>query len=280
MQRPSPLSGLPTELQVVEQADALVAEWSLTPPIRLEVVAGICGVARVERVPLPHAACLVPTRNGSVIKLRNSDSVERQNFSGFHEVGHTFMPGYQLSIQLRCDPGRNSGFKKLEHLCDIAASELLLPRRLFTTDLRDAALDFRTVDELGARYQASVEATARRIVALWPRPAFLVSLEVCNKPRDTPGAEPRLRAKSYVPAGTAWPAISPFKSLDADDPVQQVLLDGHFEGRSPLAGLTDGRRPYRVHARYSPWLDKRTGELRRRVMCLVTPMLFSRLQHA
>jgi IrrE N-terminal-like domain len=266
---PSQLA-LPTEQQVIARADALIAEWALEPPISLDIVAGLQGVARVERVPLPHAACLVPTEEGAVIKLRRSDSRERQNFSGFHEIGHTFMPGYQLSIQLRCDPGQDNSRDRLEALCDLAASELLLPRHHFTADLHQAAMDFDTVDELSARYQASMEATARRLTALWHGPALLLRLEVCNKPRDLPDAEPCLRASSYTPAGPAWPAIPRFKSLALADPLQAVLADGEFGGSTRLHGLTDGSRNYQVRARYSPWADPRTGRLCRRVLVMVT----------
>ena len=254
---------------VIEIADRIVSDFALSPPISLEVVAGIQGIRRVERVALPHAACLVPGPDGAVIKLRASDSVARQNFSGFHEIGHTFMPGYELAVQLRCDPGQGHGRDPIEELCDLAASELLLPRRHFLSDIAEADLDFHAVDALADRYGASMEATARRLTSLWRVPALLLRLEVCNKPRDAPGAEPCLRAATYVPAGPICHSVSRYKSLASTDPLQAVLHDGAFSGLTRLHGLTDGSRRYWAEARFSPWTDPTTGKRRQRVLAML-----------
>lgn len=92
-----------------------------------------------------------------------------------------------------------------------------------------------------------------------------------NKPRDAPGAPPCLRSSTFVPGSPAWPSIPQYKSLAAEDPLQAVAIDGTFEGLTTLRGLTDGSRVYRVEAVNSPWLDAQTGELRERVLALVTP---------
>lgn len=168
---------VPDEHHVIRIAADLIEEWQLEPPVSLDVVAQIQGIVRIDRVPLDVAACLVPGPDGAVIKLRQSDSVERQNFSGFHEVGHTFLPGYQLQIQFRCAPSVAVARDPVEALCDLAASELLLPRRHVVVDLLDADLTFEVVQELGVRYGASFEATARRVAALWREPAFVLRLE-------------------------------------------------------------------------------------------------------
>ncbi len=260
--------------RVVRIADELICEWDLRPPIPLAVVAGVQGIAQVRRVPLDVAACLVPGPGPPEIKLRATDSPGRQNFSGFHEVGHTFMPGYQLQIQFRCDPGHSVHNDRsvggIEGLCDLAAAELLLPTRFFVADVAAASLDFAAVGDLADAYAASLEATARRLASFAPEPAVLLRLELCNKLREEPGAPPRLRASSFHPATPITPAIPRLKSLDLDDPLQAVLQEGAYSGPSMLAGLTRSSTPFHVEAIDCPWTDGRTGRLRSRVLVLVS----------
>jgi hypothetical protein len=263
---------LTDQQHVVALVDGLIAMWDLQPPTSLDVVAGLQGITRIDRAPLPFAACLVPEASGVVIKLRNTDSRARQNFSGFHEVGHTFMPGFELRVQTRCDPGNTQIRDDVEVLCDIAASEFLLPRRHLVPDLRDAELTFAAIQEIAARYDASLEATSLRATALWPTPAMFLNLEVRTKPRDKPGARPCLRVNAFVPRTAAWPAIPRHKSLSPNDALQEVLSNDSFSGRSCLEGLTSGDRQYWVEAAYFPWVDPVGGRLRQRVLAMVTPV--------
>lgn len=250
-------------------ADDLIAEWLLEPPVSLDVLAAVQGIDRIERVPLEQAACLVPTPGSAVIKLRETDAPTRQNFSGFHEIGHTFMPGYQLQMQFRCDPRPGLTQADVEGLCDLAAAEMLLPRRHFVRDMEVADWSFGAVDDLAARYAASREATGRRMATLSGPEAFFLKLELRNKIHEPAGSPPRLRATSATPTGTRRPIIPRLKSLNDDDPLQAVLQDGAFDGVTSLSGLSSDGRRFHVSAVYSPWTDLASGVTCHRVLALV-----------
>ena len=100
-------------------------------------------------------------RDGSwVASISAADPVERQRFTILHEGGHTLQPGFLRGGTFYRCPGRRN---REEQLCDLAAAEMLLPRRFFVADLaRIGGLD--DVQELAAGYAASMEATVRRVV--------------------------------------------------------------------------------------------------------------------
>lgn len=264
----------PDEELVIELAASIIDEVDLEPPIPLEVIAALRGVDRVEHAEMDVAACLITHNSSSVIKLRSSDSRSRQMFSGFHEIGHTFFEGYQLRIQFRCNPLLDRD--PVEVLCDQAASELIMPRKFFVPDVEASSFTIASARDLKDRYNSSLEATAIQMSKIASGESFLLRMEVRNKPRDLPGAAPCLRASGFVPSTVTRALIPTHKSLNANDPLQEVMVNGTFNGLTRLNGLTDGATLYRVDAELAPWLDKSTGELRQRVLALVEPVTSAR----
>lgn len=263
--------GASDESLIVRLADDLVSKWSLELPIDLELVAQLRGINKVELADMDAAGCLITRDGESTIKLRKADPAKRRVFSGFHEVGHTYMEGYQLQMQFRCSPFR-AVKDPTEALCDTMASEFLLPRTYFLKDIEESEFSIASVAELSTRYGASFEATAIRFTALGRDDWFLLRFERMNKPRDEFGAPALLRAASIVPGMGQRPFIPRFKSLDKNDPLQAVLSDGEFDGTTSLRGLTDGSTKYRVSAKFAPWLDMGTGQYRERVLAIARPM--------
>jgi hypothetical protein len=255
---------------VARLAARVIEELEAEPPVDLGMVASFQGISSVRECPLPNGGCLVtdPETGAVEIRLRAADHPRRRRFSGFHEVTHTFMPGYRLAVQWRCDPSPVALSKpEVEVLCDIGASELLLPRRLVTADLRRADFGMEAVFDLADAYDASVQATAHRLVDLWPEDVLLVVARAANKPADEPGAEPVLRVQYGAGSGD-WPYIRKHKSIPAGHPLarafdgeivdEPTVLDGVCAG--DVAGLT-------VSARLCPYTDSR-GERHDRVLAL------------
>jgi hypothetical protein len=255
---------------VVRLADRMLRELGADPPISLEMVASYQGIAAVRRCALPNGGCLVtdPETGTVEIRLRGTDNPRRQRFSGFHEVVHTFMPGFRLQIQWRCDPPIRTG-PKVETLCDIGASELLLPARMVSGDLAGADFGLQTVVGLADVYDASLEATARRTADLSPEDVLFVVAEVANKPseHDDPDAAPRLRVRYSYSSGK-WPFIRPHKSIHDGDPLVRALEGELIDERSTLTGIsTQDVVGVDVSARLCPFTDGR-GERHERVLAL------------
>src|SRR5688500_6881443 len=85
-----------TDAAHIEQIAAdTIAELEERPPVDLAVVASYRGIRDIHIQPLPVAGSLTPEPDGLVMRLRADDAPRRRRFTGFHEVGHTFQPGYQ-----------------------------------------------------------------------------------------------------------------------------------------------------------------------------------------
>lgn len=256
------------DAHVIRVADSIVAELDARAPVRLEMVASYQGIRSIVRCPLPNAGCLVtdPNSGAMEIRLRKSDHPRRQRFSGFHEIAHTFMPGYQLQMQWRCDPPLLDRRKvDLEALCDVGAGELLLPRRLLVPDLSEADFGMQMICDVSDAYDASLQASGHRIVDLWPEDAMFLVAEVQNKPteRSTPTAPPRLRV-SYAWCRGNWPFIRRFKSVAPEDPLARAL-EGELVDEIATLTAISAHDVEKVHvsARFCPFVDAQGTEHRR-----------------
>lgn len=169
----------------------LLDEAEAEPPVDVELIASLCGIASVEYRADGPAGMLVFKQGAWVASVSAGDGIERQRFTILHEGGHTFLPDFKRGKNFhRCKGPRT----REEQLCDIAAAELLLPRRFFEADLARARAGLDVVEQLSERYMASLQATARRVVDLAVRPMALMVFHLAHKPDDR-GHEAQREAK-------------------------------------------------------------------------------------
>lgn len=259
--------GASDEELVVGIAAELVDLLDLEPPVEPAIVASYQGIHRIERSPLSWAGCLLTEADELVIRVRSTDTPGRQRFTIFHEIAHTFLPGYEHKPQYRCTPlSTRERRDPAEVLCDIAASELLMPARHVRAVIAASSFDLDAVTALAEDCDASLEAAARRFIALWPEPSLLIRMELTTKPR-APHAEPKLRVTSTLANG-AWPYMPVHKSV-ADDHVLNQCVDGAFV--DCIADIDDLTKlpagPVELHARHYPFVDSE-GVHRERVLVI------------
>lgn len=230
--------GLTDVERVRRLAAGIVEKLGLEPPIDPRIVASFQGIGRIETTASPWAGALLRQDDGFVIRVRESDGRRRRRFTALHEVAHTFLPGFAMQPQYRCNPDPSGSQRIDEILCDAAAAELLLPRHHFSSDLRAGSFDLETIEALSDKYDASLEATSHRFVDLWPEPALLVALELRNKPSEKTvrGAEPKLRV-NYARASGDWPFVPRHKSARDPSLLFEALTSGKAQGHSDLDGL-------------------------------------------
>lgn len=265
--------GTPDAELVVRLARDTLDELTLQPPINHEIVASFRDVIRIEETDIPWSGHIAQTAEGLVITVRASHPWRRKRFTFFHEIKHTYMRGFGVQTQYRCHPGTAGDTtaardQTLETLCDLGAAELLLPRVPFLADLAGNIITLDLVESLADRYDASLEATARRVVALHPQPTLLVALELACKPSQ-PFAEPALRVQ-WKHARGDWPFVPRHKSV-ADDGIFGRALRGEIINEiASLGELTNPAisRAF-VSARLYPYYDDQ-GEYHMRVLALIT----------
>jgi IrrE N-terminal-like domain len=261
-----------TDVEHIESIAAdTIRELEERAPVDLGVVASYHGIRDIEVVPLPVSGALIP--EGGVVRmlLNSADSDRRRRFTGFHEVGHAFQPGFQKRRNYRCHTStRPRESADPEALSDAASAALLLPADEFSSDAKAAEFGISTVVRLADHYQASVQATAYRFQRFWQEPTLLVVLEegVRKAERDDPDATPKLRVTSAYPRG-AWPYIPMNKSAAAVGPLTRAYQGELISERAGLDDISHGEAPdgLEVSARAFEYRT-RDGRMRRRVLAL------------
>lgn len=214
-------------LSVGSMADAIVTDLELEPPVDPDVIASFLGITRITTEFMRPSGCLVCDGSEVVIRVRATDAAERQRFTILHECAHTWFEGFRLRPQYRCNPqSRPATTVDLEALCDRAASAMLLPTEPLRADIRAHGVSIGAITHLASRYQASLEATANRVVTIADDPVLFVVLEERTKPseRSNPHAPPRLRVR-YARGNGRWPYVAPHKSVSNGNPLHRA-----FEG--------------------------------------------------
>lgn len=257
---------------VADIAERLVAEIGAEPPIPLPVVASYRDIPDIKVVPMPQAGSLGPGPKSLEMRLRASDSPRRRRFTGFHEVGHTFQPGYREMTLFRCDTpkAQPSQTADPETLADVAAAEMLLPRAYFQPAVLDSEFDIGSVLDLSDLFDASREATAYRFALFWPEPTLVVVLEPGLRQEEIgdPEAIAKLRVVSAWPSPNhPWPFI----------PINKSAMEGGALVRAwngevvrEKAGLEEfglkSDHSIELTARVFPY--RRNGEKRERVVAM------------
>jgi hypothetical protein len=256
-------------------AEETIRELAESPPIDLEVVAASRGIDDIRIENLDVAGSLTPEPEGLVMRLHRGDSRARQRFTGFHEVSHTFQPGYRDARQLRCNAHGLPGVGKpdKEVLSDLGAVELLMPEIYVSEDLAAADFGIETAESLSGRYESSVQASTYRLSSLWPEPTLVVVLEqgLRKEERGAEGAVARLRVLHAHPAGGRWPFVPRNKSAAEEGPlVRAFATDGEpVEGETSLDDLVGSGGPEGLEVS-AKGFDYRRGDgtVRRRVIAI------------
>jgi IrrE N-terminal-like domain len=158
----------------------------LTMPLDVDALASFLGIGRSEDPPThSEDAELVPVGDGRVAIRVSLDRPEtRRRFSIAHEISHTFFADHGSKTWCRTDAHfrrRDNPDDLLEMLCDISASELVLPGPWFMQDATNVSTGAGLID-LSQKYIASREATLRRFAESHSAPVAALFLSWKLKP--------------------------------------------------------------------------------------------------
>ena len=146
---------------------------------RLQLLASICGIANI--VPLSFEQCAGEPRDAFISRSLNGDvnvffnplrPFARQVFSIAHEIAHTFIQNSTSGAIFRHSCAQASReANELERLCDLAASELLMPETAFQAAAKKLGFNLVSVPQLMAYFGCSYEATTFRLASAFPAKA-------------------------------------------------------------------------------------------------------------
>lgn len=232
--------------------------FSEDPPFNMKALASLRGLRWSDDDPRFSADSeIAPEGDGRVVlRINKARPLSRQRFSIGHEIGHTLFPDYQLAV--RCRKAINRSWADsddlLETLCDIAASELLFPTPWFNNRLSSLTLSAASIAQLAGDYQASRDATVRRLVELWEEPLAAVFFSWKLKPTEAKNESRHRNQKELFPDVER---IQPAPMLRVDYPIvndgfrrtctdhipkdKSVPCDGPIYSASTTQSLVDGR---------------------------------------
>lgn len=129
-----------------------------------------------------YAAVLIRLHGGGAGVMMAADQGQgRRRFSLAHELGHFFIPSHATAgPALKCADAdlraRSSDAQQREWEANDFAAELLMPKKLFSGDLRHRSISFDTVEYLAGddMYKVSRTAAAWRLVQITREPCALV----------------------------------------------------------------------------------------------------------
>jgi len=131
-----------------------------------------------------------------IILYRRHRSLGRTNFNIFHEIAHTLFPDHSKN-HLYWQTRRPRLFEpdgQLEHLCNIAALEFLIPLDLLRHDLGTKGFGAAQVDHLCQRYGASVETVCHRMLEADTVPCALALFEHQRQTKQRQSQRPKNRS--------------------------------------------------------------------------------------
>lgn len=161
-----------TERARSEAMSAMEEGWAGPPFDPFELAARL-GVPLVPRVELADARTVPAGGGGLAIEFNPTRPRGRLRFSIAHELAHTFFPDAAEHVRNRGGTRQGDDWQ-LELLCNVAASELLMPIGSFP-ELRSADLDIAALMRKRREFDVSTEALLRRVVFLSGHPITFFS---------------------------------------------------------------------------------------------------------
>lgn len=203
------------ELSVSMEAREFIAKLGqLALPVSVEAYAAAAGATiKVDDLEPGESGWSFQKPDGAwCICVNRQDRAERQRFTVCHEVAHI-----ALGLPHEHSHGPSWSYAKrpaTEVWCDVFASELLLPHKLFKPQVDAAELGLSAIDALADVFESSTMATGSRFAAFSGNLcAFVLSeqgkVRYCSR-------SPSLRdAKAWITPGSALPEGSLSKRLRA-----------------------------------------------------------------
>lgn len=143
----------------------LLAEAGVSKaPVDLAKVAAVQGVSEITHGKLRKALGTLTNKSGSLRITLNTRWPHRWRFTLAHEIAHTMLePRMAPEAVVTIDGRKPKRGQPLERLCDQVATEILLPYEMFERALGENAPDIERIERLAKQFDASLQATARRV---------------------------------------------------------------------------------------------------------------------
>jgi Zn-dependent peptidase ImmA (M78 family) len=234
--------------------------WS-GPPYDPRILASILDIRVKEKNLRPGTDGALRTDGDGELEILVAQELPktRQNFTICHEIAHTLFPDCFEIVRMRKQTGKvEKHHLELEVLCNLGASEMLMPMDTFARDVVYHGYCLKSVHPLAERYEASPEAVVRRMIATELEISCAVFFCRMNKPSEegsqgdgTPAPPKRMRVEYTVPSSDFPCFIPKYKSVPNHSCVNQAILSQGIVSSVENWSL-QGAPSFRIEAQANP----------------------------
>ncbi len=162
-----PCAKTPVEAVLWHAKMLFVESGMIAPPFAPAKYAPLRGVKEIVCKDMEVDGRLIPSADGFVIELRKDRSHERKNFTCAHELGHTFFYESVPKIKYRALASNQPHHDdEEEQLCNIAASELLMPSTVISKIAKDYSPSPQALQEISRMFETSLTSTILKLLSL------------------------------------------------------------------------------------------------------------------
>ena len=158
-------------------------------------------------------AMLVPLPAGYSVVIDENATHSRQRYSLAHELAHIMLlesdPASEdlpKAPRLRSAAAEDNAWQVEERLCDEIAAELLMPERLFSSELARLGNSLKHLPQFASLFRTSLTATAIRYWELLPEPCLLVRWRPAEK--ESQQIRPAWQMRNQVPGISVCPVTA------------------------------------------------------------------------
>jgi O-acetyl-ADP-ribose deacetylase (regulator of RNase III) len=159
--------------------EAFTRGWA-GPPFDIIQLAKLSNIDVVPFELVPDARIIPMKSNDFRIEYNPFQSPARRNFSIAHEIGHTLFSDCGEMIRNREEKLEDESWQ-LEFLCNVAASELLLPYAEFSIEANEIQMNVNGLIDLARKYNASVESVFLRFCEVVEKPCTIAITSITEK---------------------------------------------------------------------------------------------------
>jgi Zn-dependent peptidase ImmA (M78 family) len=157
---------------------------SAEPPVDVRSLAKRRGVTSIREIPMTVDGTISLIKGGGYqIELNSRHSESRKRFTCGHEIGHTFFFELEDEVYVKSRSAIDANLDAIdvnrfeEVLCNVAASEILMPRLSFLRQLNLHGPSAKNIIALSRRFKTSLWATGRRVIELCPLKLMIAQWE-------------------------------------------------------------------------------------------------------
>jgi hypothetical protein len=146
-------------------SDLLSRSSETMPPFNLDLLARLAGATSVEVSELDVDGDLVERAGDLVVRVNASAPLGRRRFTTAHEIAHLLLLTL-IDVPTRrmvCGEDRH-----LERLCDVGATELLMPARFVRQFFDENPQHVESIIKLARQFEVSLHAAGLRVIELIP----------------------------------------------------------------------------------------------------------------